>query len=114
VSVYPYLVAGVLFLAGLYGVVTSRNYIHLAVCLTVMQSSTYVALISVGYIHNGQPPITKGAKPGKPLVDPLVQALTLTDVVVSVAVLALVLSLALRAYETHGTLDPDQMREMRG
>lgn len=113
-SVFPYLVAGVLFIAGLYGVVSSRNYIHLAVCLTVMQSSTYVALISVGYLTNGQAPITKGAKPGKPLVDPVVQSLALTDVVVSVAVLALVLSLALRAYRTHGTLDPDEMREMRG
>jgi multicomponent Na+:H+ antiporter subunit C len=114
VTTYPYLVAGVQFLAGLYGVVTSRNYIHLAVCLTVMQSATYVALIAVGYVRGGQAPITKGAQPGKPFVDPLVQSLTLTDVVVSVAVLALVLSLALRAHETHGTLDPDEMREMRG
>ncbi|MFP5406887.1 MAG: ABC transporter permease subunit, partial [Gammaproteobacteria bacterium] len=48
---------------------------HLAVCLTVMQSSTYVALVAVGYIHNGQAPITKGATPGKPFVDPLVQSL---------------------------------------
>jgi multicomponent Na+:H+ antiporter subunit C len=79
-----------------------------------MQSSTYLALVSVGYVHNGQPPITKGAARGKPYVDPIVQALTLTDIVVSVAVLALVLSLAMRAHRTHGTIDPDQMREMHG
>lgn len=113
-SVYPYLVAGVLFLAGLYGVVTSRNYIHLAVCLTVMQSSTYVALVSIGYLDHGQPPITEGARPGRPFVDPIVQAMTLTDIVVSVAVLALVLALALRAHRTHGTVDPEQMKQMRG
>ena len=113
-SVYPYLVAGVLFVAGLYGVVTSRSYVHLGLCLTVTQSSTYVALVSVGYLRNGQAPITQGKTPGKPFVDPIVQAMTLTDVVVSVAVLALVLSLALLAHRTHGTADPDRMRQMKG
>lgn len=113
-TVLPFLVAALLFLAGLYGVVTSRSYIHLAVCLAVTQSATYVALLSVGYVRNGQPPVTKGSTPGKPFVDPVVQAMTLTDVVVSVAVLALVLSLAMLAHRTHGTVDPEQMRETRG
>lgn len=113
-SVYPYLVAGVLFLAGLYGVVTSRNYVHLGICLTVTQSSTYVALVSIGYRSGGQAPITKGHTPGKPYVDPVVQAMTLTDVVVSVVVLALVLALALLAHKTRGSVDPDSMREVRG
>jgi multicomponent Na+:H+ antiporter subunit C len=114
VSIYPYLVSGVLFLAGLYGVATSRNYIHLAVCLTVAQSSTYVLLISIGYLRDGQAPITQGRAPGKPFVDPIVQALTLTDIVVSVVVLALVLSLAMLAHRTRGTVDPDRMRELKG
>lgn len=111
---YPYAVAGLLFVAGLYGVVTSRNYIHMAVCLTVTQSSMYVALLCVGYLDGGQPPITRGATPGKPLVDPVVQALTLTDVVVSVVLLALVLALSLQANRRTGTVDPDRLREMRG
>lgn len=113
-SDYPYFVAGVLFLAGVYGVVTSRNYIHLALCLTVTQSSTYVLLVSVGYLRHGQAPIVEGKSPGKPFVDPVVQALTLTDIVVSVVVLALVLSLAILAHRTHGTVDPDGMRELEG
>lgn len=113
-SVYPYLVAAVLFLAGLYGVVTSRNYIHTAVCVTVMQASTYVALLAVGYRNNGAAPITKGGTQGKPLVDPVVHALVMTDVVVSVIVLALLLALALQAHRHAGTVDPDRLREMRG
>lgn len=113
-SVYPYLIAGVLFIAGLYGVVTSRNYIHTAVCVTVMQSSTYVALLAVGYVKNGAAPITKGGTSGKPLVDPIVHALTMTDVVVSVIMLALLLSLAMQAHRHAGSLDPEHLREMRG
>ncbi|MBP0458766.1 sodium:proton antiporter [Streptomyces montanisoli] len=113
-SVYPYVVAGVLFLAGLYGVVSSRNYIHAAVCLTVMQSGTYVALIALGAVSGGQAPITKGAQPGKPMADPVVQALTLTDVVVSVVALALMLALAQQSRRRGGTLDPDELARVRG
>jgi multicomponent Na+:H+ antiporter subunit C len=114
VTVYAYVVAWVLFLAGLYGIVSSRNYLHTAVCLTVMQSATYVALIALGYVRDGQPPIAQGAQPGKPMVDPVVQALTLTDVVVSVVVLALLLALARQSHRRAGTLDPDELARIHG
>ena len=113
-TVYPYVVAGVLFLAGLYGVVGSRNYIHAAVCLTVMQSATYVALVALGSVRGGQPPIAQGAQPGRPMADPIVQALTLTDVVVSVVALALVLALARQSHRDSGTLDPDELTSVHG
>ncbi|WP_324788263.1 sodium:proton antiporter [Streptomyces sp. H51] len=113
-SVYPYVVAGVLFLSGLFGVVSSRDFIHAAVSLTVMQSSTYVLLLSLGSVRGGQPPIAQGARPGRPMADPVVQALTLTDVVVSVVVLALLLALALQSHRRAGTLDPDELARVRG
>ena len=56
-SYLPYALAVWLFVVGLYGVVSSRNLIHLAVCLSVMQSSTYVLLLSVGYVNGGAAPI---------------------------------------------------------
>jgi multicomponent Na+:H+ antiporter subunit C len=114
VTFYPFVVAAVLFVAGMYGVVTSRNYIHLAVCLTVMQASTYIALLSVGFVRGGTAPITKGRPPGVHPVDPVVQALTLTDVVVSVVVLALILALAIQAHKRGGTVDPDRIVKMKG
>lgn len=113
-SFYPYVVAGVLFVAGLYGTLTSRSYLHLGICLTVMQSSTYVLLLAVGYRRGGAPPITQGVPPGTRLVDPVVQALALTDIVVSVVVLALVVSLAIEAHRHAGTVDPEDMRHERG
>ena len=113
-SFYPFVVAAVLFVVGLYGVVSSRNYIHLAVCLTVMQSSTYIALLAIGYVHKGTAPIFEGFPRHGRAVDPVVQALTLTDVVVSVVVLALILALAIQAHGRAGTVDPDKMTEMHG
>ena len=111
----PYAVAGWLFLVGLYGVVTSRNLIHLTVCLMVTQSSTYVLLLAVGYRTNGQAPIiTTTVRPSAQFVDPIVQALTLTDVVVSVVIVALILALALDIHDRAGTVDPDEIRELSG
>jgi multicomponent Na+:H+ antiporter subunit C len=114
VSVLPYAVAAWICLVGLYGVATSRNLIHLALCLTVTQSSTYVLLLAIGYQKGGGAPIFKGVKLGTTAVDPVVQALTLTDIVVSVTVIALILALALDAHKDAGTIDPDEMAEMKG
>jgi multicomponent Na+:H+ antiporter subunit C len=109
VSFLPYAVAAWLFGAGLYGVVTSRNLIHLIVCLTVLQSSTYLLLLAVGYRGGGKAPIFADIPQGTKVVDPVVQALTLTDVVVEATVVALLLALAIQAHKRFGTLDPDQL-----
>jgi multicomponent Na+:H+ antiporter subunit C len=114
VSYLPYAVAAWICLVGIAGVATSRNLIHLAICLTVMQSSSYVLLLAVGYVKHGKAPIFKGTKLGTPVVDAVVQALTLTDVVVSVAVVALILSLALDAHRLSGTVDPDGLADISG
>jgi multicomponent Na+:H+ antiporter subunit C len=114
VSYLPYAVAGWICLVGLYGIVTSRHLIHLALCLTVTQSSTYVLLLAIGYVDRGGPPIFKGVKLGTRSVDPIVQALTLTDIVVSVTVIALILALALDVHDQVGTVDPDEIAEMSG
>jgi multicomponent Na+:H+ antiporter subunit C len=109
-----YGVAGWICLVGLYGAITSRNLIHLALCLTVTQSSTYVLLLSIGYRHGGGAPIFKGTKVGTRSVDPVVQALTLTDIVVSVTVVALILALALDVHKKAGTTDPEKIAELTG
>lgn len=113
-SYLPYALAVWIFVVGLYGVVTSRNLIHLAVCLNVMQSSTYVLLLSVGYLRGGTAPIFADVPKGTRAVDPVVQALTLTDVVVSVTVLALLLALAIQVQKHSETVDPDELRAMHG
>ena len=112
-SLYPYLVAAWLLLVGIFGVVRSRNYIHAIVCLVVAQSSTYALLLAVGYVNGGKAPIFADIPSKATVVDPVVQALTLTDVVVEATITALLLALAVQADKRHGTLDPDEMRAMR-
>ena len=103
-----------LFAVGLYGVVTSRNYAHMVMCLSVVQSATYVLILEVGYRHGSTAPIFLDVPVGTPAVDPVVQSLVLTDVVVGVVVGALLLSLALQAHKRTGTLDPHDLRALVG
>ncbi len=127
-TVLAYAVAAWLFVVGLYGIITSRHLIHLIVCLSVVQSSTYVLLLAIGYRTGAGPPIfapeagpglpgsaeTKNVPPGTPAVDPVVQALTLTDIVVGATVMALLLALAAQVHKHRGTLDPRRVSPMQG
>jgi multicomponent Na+:H+ antiporter subunit C len=114
VSFLPYAVAAWLLLIGLYGIVTSRNLVHLIVCLTVVQSSTYVLLLAIGYRSGGTAPIFADISSSRRVVDPIVATLTLTDVVVEATVAALLLALAIQAHRRFGTLDPNEMGALRG
>ena len=113
-SYLPFALAVWLLVVGLYGVVTSRHLVHLVVCLTVCQSSTYVLLLAVGYRKHATAPIFKGIPLQAKATDPVVQALTLTDVVVSVTVLALLLAVAVQVHDREGTLHPEEIPAVRG
>lgn len=110
----PYGLAAWLFLWGLWGVVSSRHFVHLVLCLGVVQTSTYVLLTAIGDVAGGVAPVYAGMTPGTRAVDPIVQAMMLTDVVVEATVVALLLALVVRVHERTGTLDPNELRTLRG
>ncbi|WP_367133211.1 MULTISPECIES: sodium:proton antiporter [Streptomyces] len=113
-SLLPYLIAGWIFLVGVHGMATSRNLIHAVGCLAVTQSSTYVLLLSVGYRKGATAPVFSDVPANVPVVDPVVQALALTDVVVGATVTALLLALVVQTAKRHGTVDPDELSALKG
>ena len=113
-NVLPYLLAAWIFVVGLYGIVSSRNLIHIVVCVSVCQSATYVLLLAIGYRNHGTAPVFADIPTSRRVVDPVVQSLTLTDIVVSVTVLALILALALDVHDELDTMDPDRIAELQG
>lgn len=114
-SVYPYFVAAWLMLVGGYGIVRSRNLVHAVVSLSVAQAGTYVLLLAVGYQRGALAPVFGSTtKPSKHVVDPVVQAMTLTDIVVSATVTALLLALAVQVDKRQGTPDPDELSALKG
>jgi multicomponent Na+:H+ antiporter subunit C len=112
-SFLPYAIAAWLFLAGLYGIVSSRNLIRAILSLTVVQSATYLVLLGVGYRKAGQAPIFADIPQTSKAVDPVVQVLVLTDVVIEATVTAMLLALAVQAHKRFGSLDPQDLRAIK-
>jgi multicomponent Na+:H+ antiporter subunit C len=110
----PYAIAAWLFIVSLYAIVTSRHLVQMIVCLAVMQSSTYLVILEVGYRTGASAPIFVQTEtpPGTPAVDPVGHALVLTDVVVGATVMALLLALAVQVQKRRGTLDPHELRPL--
>lgn len=110
-SVLAYGVAAWLLFVGLWGLVQSRNLVHMVICLAVVQAATYVLLVAIGYRAGAVAPVFAGIRLGTVAVDPVVQALCLTDVVVGTTVTALLLALVVQIHKRTGTLDPDALRD---
>jgi multicomponent Na+:H+ antiporter subunit C len=113
-SFLPYAVAAWLFVIGLWGVVSSRDLVRTVLSLTVVQSSTYLLLLGVGYRSGGKAPIVADIPVTSRLVDPVVQVLVLTDVVIEATVTALLLAMVVQAHKRFGSLDPEDLRPLRG
>jgi multicomponent Na+:H+ antiporter subunit C len=113
VSIFPFIVVAWILAVGLYGIVTSRHLVHQILCLVVVQTSTYVLLLAVGYRTGAVAPYFSDI-PHLRAVDPVVQALALTDIVVEGAVTALLLAFAIQAFKRFGTLDPQELSELKG
>ncbi len=112
-SFVPFAVAAWLFVIGLWGVVSSRNLVRTVLCLTIVQSATYVLLLAIGYRTGGAAPIVADIPPVSRLVDPTVQVLVLTDVVIEATVSALLLALVVQAHKRFGSVDPSDLRPLR-
>ena len=109
-----YLLCFALFLVGLFGVITRRNLIKIAISLSIMEFSTFLFLALIGYIDGGIAPIVDPADPVKLYVDPLPQALVLTAIVIGLATTALIMAVIIRIYRKYGTFDIREIKNLRG
>lgn len=108
----PFAVVVVLVALGLYTVIFKRNLIKIAMGISLIECGANLFLITLGYVKGGVSPIYTHA-PGKPMVFPTPQALTLTSIVIGLATTALILSFAVVIYKRYGTADAGKMR-LRG
>jgi len=94
--------------------------------LSVFDSGVNLLLISVGYLTSGTAPIfSPGLLKDMPLtlenirklsegmVDPVPQALVLTAIVIGFGVTAVALSLVIRLYRHHKTLNIDEIKNLK-
>lgn len=105
---------------GLYCLVTRRNLIKMVIGLSIMTDGIHLLLVSLGYRIGGIAPIWS-PQMGEEMsefaaraVDPVPQALVLTSIVINMGILALALSLAIRLYKHHNTLNPFNITDLKG
>jgi len=106
----PYLAVVGLIIIGLYAVIFKRNLIKMIIGITLIESGVNLFLITLSFRENSTAPIYT-ASPGGIMSLPVPQALTLTSIVIGVAVLALMLSLVIHIYRHYGTLDVRKIKE---
>jgi multicomponent Na+:H+ antiporter subunit C len=110
----PLIVAVWLLLAGLYGMATTRDLVHLVLSVAVLHAGAWMALVGIAHRPGTTAPLVDDEVASRPLADPVLQALTVTDVVVGAAVTALLLALAVRVRRRFDTTDPRELRHLRG
>ncbi len=106
------LMAVILAGLGLFALLFKRNLIKIVMALQVIGSAVNLFLVSLGYREGGVAPIFTHA-PTLEMVSPTPQALTLTNIVINLAVAAVLLSFAIAIYKHYGTLDSIK-RRLRG
>ena len=98
-------VVAVLFGAGAY-LVLKPDLFRVVAGLLLISNAANLTLMASG-MTRGDAPIRPF--PGGPVADPLVQALTLTAIVIGFAVTALLLALVYRVFTSHRTVDLDDL-----
>lgn len=98
------LAIGLLMGAGLWLCLRARSF-DVVLGLTLVSYAVNLMIFAMGRLRVGQPPIIDPARPAdlQHYVDPLPQALVLTAIVISFAMSALLLVLALKTRSEHGS-----------
>ncbi|MCP4310859.1 MAG: cation:proton antiporter subunit C [Bacteroidetes bacterium] len=108
-----YILCFVLFLVGLYGVITRRNLIKIVISKSIMEFSIFLFLVLIGYIDTGLAPIVDPGSGDQVYVDPLPQAMVLTAIVIGLAVTAMLMATSIRLYRKYKTFDIREIKNLR-
>ena len=103
----------VLFLVGLYCLVRKRNIIKIIIGIGIMVYSANLFFVLVGYKKEGRSPIFSSDQAIRNMVDPLPQAVVLTSIVIGLAVMLMLVSIAIRIYEKYGTFDITKINRLK-
>lgn len=104
------LVIAILFGAGAYLMLT-RDLYRIIAGILLVSNATNLFLMASGH-HVGTVPILPLTEHPADVSDPLVQALTLTALVITFAVTAVLGSLLVRVHASHRSIDMEDMAEM--
>ncbi len=100
-----------LVLIGIWGVLTRKNILRIALAFTLADTGVNLILVWSGFLPGRSAPIVDSSVTS--MVDPLPQALVLTSIVIGVAVAALFVVVGVLAARKSGSADIRRMKELR-
>ncbi len=105
-------------LIGFYGTMVKKSLLKIVISLSVIDSGLNLLIVTIGYYKGGTAPIfspgfLKNFKDVSKMVDPIPQALVLTAIVIGFGVTAVALALVIRLYRHHGTLNIDEIKNLK-
>jgi len=109
-----YVLCFVLFLVGLYGIMTKRDLVKIILSSGIMGYAGNLMIVLFGYRRGAVYPILEKGKEAAAMVDPLPQALVLTSIVIELGVTALLAALAIRLFQKYRTYDITKIRRLSG
>ncbi len=109
-----YILCFILFLVGLYGVLTKRDMVKIILSLGIMGYAANLFLVLVGYKNDSIYPILSEGKEVVSMVDPLPQALVLTSIVIELGTTAMIVALAIKIFDKYKTFDITKIRRLQG
>ncbi len=104
----------ILFLIGLYAIVTKRNLIKIAIGFAFIEYSVNLLFALIGFKRGALAPIITQLNIPHRFVDPIPQALVLTAIVIALGTTALMLTVILRIYNRYKTFDIAEIKKLRG
>jgi multicomponent Na+:H+ antiporter subunit C len=110
---FPFVASALLLGIAFYIVIFRRNLIKLVMGIAMMASGVNLFIVALGYRTGGNAPIYTDVPEG-PMVLSVPQALTLTSIVINVAVLALMLTMVIHTYRHTGDIDSEKSRKLKG
>jgi multicomponent Na+:H+ antiporter subunit C len=110
---FPFVASALLLGISLYIIIFRKNLIKLIMGIAMMASGVNLFIVALGYRTGGNAPIYTDVPPG-PMVLSVPQALTLTSIVINVAVLALMLTMVIHIYRHTGDIDSEKSRKLKG
>lgn len=108
-----YIGAFILFTIGLYTLLTHSNLLKKVIGINIMETSIFLFFVSIGYIKGANAPIIDLTNGNLTYINPLPSAMILTGIVVGVSVTAFALSIIVKIHQAYGTLELDEIMEIR-
>jgi multicomponent Na+:H+ antiporter subunit C len=108
-----YIGAMILFIIGLYTVLTHSNLIKKIIGINIMETAVFLFFVSIGYRKGAASPIYDTVTGEGFFVNPLPAALMLTGIVVAVSITAFSLSIVIKIHEAYGTIEMDEIMKIR-